>query len=83
MLGLGFYMIHNTLQTIATQVAPEARGAAVSLFATSFFVAQAAGVYVGGIGIDRVGAAPLFGGAAIIAGVLGVSVYGWLKRAWS
>ena len=33
LIGLGFYMLHNTLQTNATQMAPEARGLAVSLFA--------------------------------------------------
>ena len=25
-LGLGFYMVHNTIQTRVTEVAPEARG---------------------------------------------------------
>ena len=42
--GLGFYMLHNTLQINATQMAPERRGAAVSAFASSFFLGQAAGV---------------------------------------
>jgi len=42
--GFGFYMIHNTLQTNATQMAPEARGFAVSSFACAFFLGQAAGV---------------------------------------
>lgn len=42
--GLGFYMLHNTLQTQATQMAPERRGASVSLFAFSFFVGQSLGV---------------------------------------
>jgi hypothetical protein len=26
LLGLAFYQLHNTLQTLATQVAPAARG---------------------------------------------------------
>ena len=42
--GLGFYMLHNTLQTQATQMAPAQRGAAVSLFACCFFMGQATGV---------------------------------------
>src|SRR4029078_11720492 len=29
-IGLGFYMFHNTLQTKATQMTPEARGTAVA-----------------------------------------------------
>ncbi len=42
--GLGYYMIHNTLQINATQMAPERRGAAVSSFASSFFMGQSIGV---------------------------------------
>ena len=33
-------MLHNTLQTNATQMAPEARGLAVSLFAFMLFTAS-------------------------------------------
>ncbi len=47
-LGLGFYMMHNTLQINATQMAPERRGAAVAAFASCFFLGQSAGVAVGG-----------------------------------
>jgi predicted MFS family arabinose efflux permease len=45
-VGLGFYMLHNTLQTNATQMAPAVRGTAVSLFASSFFLGQSLGVMV-------------------------------------
>ena len=44
LIGLGFYMLHNTLQTNATQMAPEARGLAVSLFAFALFTGQSVGV---------------------------------------
>jgi predicted MFS family arabinose efflux permease len=44
--GLGFYMLHNTLQTQATQMAPESRGMAVSLFACVLFFGQSLGVLV-------------------------------------
>jgi predicted MFS family arabinose efflux permease len=46
--GLGFYMLHNTLQINATQIAPERRGAAVAAFASCFFLGQSTGVAVGG-----------------------------------
>jgi len=46
--GLGFYMLHNTLQINATQMAPERRGAAVAAFASCFFLGQSTGVAVGG-----------------------------------
>lgn len=43
--GFGFYCLHNTLQTNATQMAPAARGAAMSLFACFLFIGQSAGVW--------------------------------------
>lgn len=44
--GFGFYCLHNTLQTNATQMAPSARGAAMSLFACCLFMGQSFGVSV-------------------------------------
>ncbi|GGC10402.1 MFS transporter [Oxalicibacterium flavum] len=65
--GLGFYMLHNTLQINATQMAPERRGAAVSIFASCFFLGQSVGVGLAGLSIER------FGTAAVIAcGAVGV-----------
>ena len=43
LLGMGYYTMHGTLQTRATELAPEARGTAVSLFAFFFFIGQATG----------------------------------------
>lgn len=42
-LGMGYYTMHGTLQTRATELAPEARGTAISLFAFFFFMGQATG----------------------------------------
>lgn len=42
--GLGFYMMHNTLQTQATQMAPQARSRAITLFACTLFFGQTVGV---------------------------------------
>jgi len=53
--GLGFYMLHNTLQINATQMAPERRGAAVSAFASCFFLGQSLGVGLAGIVADHMG----------------------------
>jgi YNFM family putative membrane transporter len=36
--GFGFFMFHNVMQANATQMAPEARGTAVSLFASFLFL---------------------------------------------
>ena len=63
--GVGFYMLHNTLQTNATQMAPERRGAAVSAFACCFFLGQSAGVGAAGLLVEGVGtAAVMLSGAA-------------------
>lgn len=70
--GLGFYMLHNTLQTNATQMAPERRGAAVSTFAACFFLGQASGVAIAGLFVGRFGTAPVI--AAGAAGVLAVGL---------
>ena len=42
-VGIAFYMLHNSLQTEATEIAPSARGSAVALFACGFFAGQAIG----------------------------------------
>jgi MFS transporter, YNFM family, putative membrane transport protein len=42
-LGMGYYTMHGTLQTRATEMAPEARGTAISLFAFGFFMGQSTG----------------------------------------
>ena len=69
LLGIGFYMLHNTLQTNATQMAPDARGVAVSLFASVFFFGQAIGVGLAGLVVDHWSARPVYviSGAALLA----------------
>jgi MFS transporter, YNFM family, putative membrane transport protein len=64
-IGLGFYMLHNTLQTNATQMTPEARGTAVAVFSSAIFIGQTSGVFAGSLVIDRTGAAPLFLASAV------------------
>ena len=69
-IGLGFYMLHNTLQTNATQMTPEARGTAVGLFSSALYIGQTAGVAAGALVIDRLGAMPLFLGSAVALPIL-------------
>jgi len=75
-IGLGFYMLHNTLQTNATQMTPQARGTAVAIFSSAIFIGQTVGVGTGALVIDRLGAVPLFVGAAITIPVLAI----WFAR---
>jgi len=49
--GFGFYMFHNTLQTRATEMAPQMRGTAIAVFAFCLFMGQASGVAVCGVAI--------------------------------
>ena len=75
-LGLGYYMVHNTLQTHATEMAPEARGSAVAFFAFAFFLGQAAGVSALGLAAERAGYARVFAGAGLGLALLGA----WFGR---
>ena len=48
-LGVGFYMVHSSIQTRVTEVAPKARGTAVALHAFSFFLGQSLGPVATGL----------------------------------
>lgn len=65
--GFGYYQFHTTLQTHATQMAPEARGTAVSLFSAAFFMGQSLGVFACARLIDSAGFTLVFGGFALCA----------------
>jgi predicted MFS family arabinose efflux permease len=79
-IGLGFYMPHNTLQTNATLMTPQARGTAVGLFSSALYIGQTAGVAVGAIVVDRIGITPLFLAAAVGLPTLAVWFVWQLKR---
>jgi predicted MFS family arabinose efflux permease len=57
-VGFGLYMLHNTLQVNATQMAPAQRGSSLALFAACLFVGQSSGVTLAGYAADRFGTAP-------------------------
>lgn len=63
--GLGYYMLHNTLQTNATQMAPQARGAAMSLFASVFFIGQTVGVALSALVVARLGTTWVIGASGV------------------
>ncbi len=73
--GFGFYMLHNTLQTQATQMAPHARGTAVTLFACVLFLGQSAGVLAMSFGVDRGWLPYAFSLCALGVAFLGAFVY--------
>jgi predicted MFS family arabinose efflux permease len=79
--GLGFYMLHNTLQTQATQMAPHARGMAVTLFACLLFMGQSCGVFLVAMSVDRGWLVPVFTAAALGLVALGVVISRSLHKA--
>ena len=78
--GITFYMLHNTLQTHGTQMAPEVRGSALALFALCLFVGQAVGVPIAAPVVDRWGAVPIFWFAAIFLPALALYFAAALKK---
>jgi predicted MFS family arabinose efflux permease len=60
LIGLGFYMVHNTLQTNATQMAPQARATALAIFSSALYMGITAGVATAAPVVDRFTAVPVF-----------------------
>lgn len=78
--GLGFYMLHNTLQTEATQMAPQARGTAVGLFAASLFFGQALGMELAAVMIDAFGETSLFCSAVVALPLVAIAFGNLVNR---
>jgi predicted MFS family arabinose efflux permease len=79
-LGFGYYMVHNTLQTHATQMLPEARGTAVAGFSSALYLGQSIGVALAAPFIDRAGAPPVFVAAALLWPLLAAWITWRLRR---
>ena len=69
--GSAFYMLHATLQTQATQMAPSRRGAAVALFACALFFGQSVGIVAASLAADRGALAWAFSASAAAVVLLG------------
>lgn len=76
MVGMGFFTMHNPLQVRATELAPKARGSAMSGFAFSLFLGQGVGVFAISYLIDGPGYRMAYGLAA--AGVALLAA--WILR---
>jgi len=80
MVGLGYYMLHNTLQTNATQMAPQMRGTAVSLFASAFFLGQSVGVSLTAVALTAAGPRATYLTAAVAVPMIGAVFSALLRR---
>lgn len=68
--GIGFYAIHGTLQTKATELSPAARGTAVALFAFALFLGQGLGAAVLGWVVGAAGYTAVFTTSAVAIAIL-------------
>ena len=81
LIGLGFYMVHNTFQTNATQMAPQARGTALAMFSSVLYAGITVGVAVSAPIVDRYSAVPVFIASAIGFPILaGVFAFGLARK---
>lgn len=68
LMGFGFYWLHGCIQVFASELAPAARGSAMALHSAFFFLGQASGPVVYGVGFAYLGkTSMLLTGAAVIA----------------
>jgi predicted MFS family arabinose efflux permease len=71
-MGCGFYMIHGSLQTFASEISTEARSTAVGLHAFHFFLGQTAGPLLYGYSLSHAGKVPTLLASAAIMLLLGI-----------
>ncbi|HET7764752.1 MAG TPA: MFS transporter [Burkholderiales bacterium] len=75
-LGFSFYLLHNTLQVKATEMAPEARATGLALYSAGWALGQAAGVGAMGLAVTVAGYRPsivAFGACYLLLGL-------WMRR---
>ena len=78
--GFGFYMLHNTLQAQATELAPRARGSTFALFSAAMFLGQGIGPVFAGTVYKILGFQELFVLVGTLVAALGILAAPLLKR---
>jgi DHA1 family inner membrane transport protein len=78
--GFGFYMMHNTFQTQATELAPRARGSTFALFSAAMFLGQGIGPAFAGVTSNIIGFQALFLLVGVLVIALGFVAAHLLKR---
>jgi predicted MFS family arabinose efflux permease len=78
--GFGFYMMHNTFQTQATELAPRARGSTFALFSAAMFLGQGIGPAFAGVTSNLIGFQALFVLVGVLVIALGFVATHLLKR---
>jgi predicted MFS family arabinose efflux permease len=78
--GLGYFALHNSLQLQGTQLATQARGTGMALFAGSLFFGQSAGVAAGAWAFHHLPVAACFTVAGLGLAALGLTLARQLRR---
>ena len=73
LLGFGFYLLHGCVQVHVTELAPAARASATTGHTFFFFVGQAMGPVVYGLGLRSVGIIPV-----LLLGAAMLTATGWI-----
>ena len=71
-MGLGFYMLHASIQVYVTEFAPATRSSAVAFHTFSFFVGGGISPVLYGYGLDNFGTAITLSIAAVAMILIGV-----------
>jgi predicted MFS family arabinose efflux permease len=80
LLGLGFYMIHGSLQVFSSELSEEARATALALHSFFFFMGQTIGPIAYGFGILNAGKIPTLLTSAAIIVALGLACARLLRQ---
>ncbi|MDI9329974.1 MAG: MFS transporter [Alphaproteobacteria bacterium] len=78
--GFGFFMFHNTLQVMATQMHPPQRATCMTLFAGTLFTGQSLGVLLAAHWVDRWGSTWVIASGALIVVLMGQCIPALIKR---
>ena len=74
LLGFGFYLLHGCIQVYVTELAPAARGSAMAVHSSFFFLGQAIGPVVYGVGLSSgIGITPV-----LLLGAVVLTATGWI-----
>src|SRR5439155_23084866 len=72
LMGLGFYMLHASIQVYVTEFAPATRSSAVAFHTFSFFVGGGISPLLYGAGLEWLGAATTLSIAGIAMAIIGI-----------
>jgi len=79
-MGVAFFMLHGGIQVYATELAPAARGSAMALHSSSFFLGMATGPLFYGYGLTQLGMTLTFVLAAIGMAAVGAGASAGLRQ---